>query len=286
MQLALATCAELPEWEKDDAPLHAVLRQLGHDVHLPVWDDPAVDWAAFDGVLIRTTWDYTDKHEDFVAWAQAVQGVTSLHNPADIVAWNTDKRYLKDLASQRVPTVPTVWTTPRTNLAEVLESQGWQRAFLKPTIGACGRNTLRFSKDDVRSARILTRSGTWLLQPYLSSVETEGEVSAIYIDGKLSHGVRKTPKPGDYRVQDDWGASDAPHTLRWEERAICERVLACFDEAPLYCRIDMLKDKGHFRVVELEAVEPSLFFRHAPHAARRLADAWISRLSSRPSGER
>jgi len=297
LTLALPTCANLPGWEVDDAPLHAALRARGARVERPVWDAPSVDWAAFDAVLIRTTWDYQEKLPAFLRWAERVSEVSRLLNPLAVTRWNTRKTYLRDLEADGARIAPTVWLAAGTDAAVLapralqglLAERGWDRAFLKPVVGATARETLRFGADaegiaaaSAHLARLLPREGM-MLQPYLTRVETEGEFSAIVIDGRVTHCVQKVPVAGDYRVQDDFGASDGPAVLSDEERRFAAGVMdlarARFPDL-LYARVDFLRDAaGRPCLNELELVEPSLFFRHAPAAAEALADALISRAS-------
>lgn len=299
MRIALCTCANLPAWEVDDAPFHRVLRERGVDCQLPVWNDPAVDWSAFDAALIRTTWDYQAQRERFVQWAAATASRTRLFNPAPVVAWNTHKSYLRQLAAAGVPVAPTEWLQRGSNvdLASLLAARGWARAFLKPCVGATARETLRFAaqgrelaRAEAHIARLLPDEDL-MLQPYLSAVETRGEWSAVFFDGTLSHCVRKVPVPGDYRVQDDFGASDTLYQPGAAELEVAHTVMAVLRDPAgpcpaasgtplLYARADFLwTDRGDCVLTELELVEPSLFFRHAPAAADRLADALLRRLA-------
>ena len=288
MRIALATCRDLPGWEIDDGPLHAALEARGIRFDHTVWNDPDVDWASYDACLIRTTWDYCDDQVAFVAWADRAAGLTRLMNGADVVRWNTRKSYLRDLGRLGAPLIPTLWLAAGDgcDLGAELARRGWPRAFIKPLVGATARETLRFAADagglaeaQAHVARLLPHEDL-MVQPYLESVESFGEVSAIYIDGQLSHAVRKIPVAGDYRVQDDHGASDEPFvfddaTLRWMEAVA--RALP-FDL--VYARFDLLRDAaGAYRITELELVEPSLFFRHDPTAGDRLADAVMRRIA-------
>jgi len=233
-----------------------------------------VDWATFDAVLIRTTWDYQEKRDAFVAWAERVP--VPLHNPADIVRWNTHKSYLRELESRGVPIVPTEWLTTgtRPDISSLCAKRGWRRAFIKPCVGATARETLRFDAGDPRAQahaeRLLAREDL-MLQPYLSRVETEGEVSAIFINGEMTHGVRKIPVKGDYRVQDDFGAKD--HAIDFPDPALAKRTIDAVGRRLLYGRADFLIADDGLKLTELELVEPSLFFRHGAHAAERLAEA-------------
>jgi hypothetical protein len=286
MRIGLATCRVLPGWEVDDRFLHQGLETRGVDFDKPIWDDPAVDWRAYDAVLIRTTWDYQEKLPAFLAWVHEVSTQTQLFNPPEVVQWNTHKSYLRDLEDKGVPIIPTAWLEAgsRPNLKALLADHGWEHAFLKPMVGAVARETLRFRADDLGDAqahidRLLPHEGL-MLQPYLSRVETHGEVSTIHIDGALAQVVQKVPVPGDYRVQDDWGATDHSTTLEPDELALSERVLAAAPLSDLlYARVDYLRDdNGQLNVTELELIEPSLFFRHCPESGLQLADALMRRL--------
>ncbi len=293
MRIAIATCSDLPGWEVDDAPLFEALTRRDIDFDLAVWDDPNVDWSTYKGVLIRTTWDYTDKFEEFVRWADHVDQVSRLFNPGRVIRWNTHKTYLRDLESVGVPIAPTVWldrgSTP--NIQTCLAERGWERAFIKPMVGATARETLRFSATphDIERAqahvdRLLPHEGL-MLQPYLKYVETRGERTAVFVDGRITHTVEKIPVKGDYRVQDDFGAYDGPTEFTPEEMAIARCAVAEAERRPevscklLYARVDFLLDESGSPVLnELELVEPSLFLRHGLHAADALAEALIKRL--------
>ena len=287
MRIALATCANLPDWEVDDKPLHAALIERGVDIVHPAWSDADFDWHSCDACLIRTTWDYQEHHEAFVAWAARVANQTRLFNPFELIRWNTDKHYLRDLESRGVSIVETIWleTGAEVDLKSVLSERGWDKAFLKPVIGSTARETLRFDATDegitlaTRHLDRLLAGESMMLQPYLATVETEGELSVILIDGQVSHCVRKIPVPGDYRVQDDFGASDEPVELSASDLDLARSIVAKVDCPWLYARVDFLRDNnGALRLSELEMVEPSLFFRHSPTAAARLADALCRRL--------
>ncbi len=299
MHIALATCSNLPDWEVDDAPLHAGFEQRGVTISQPAWDDPAIDWAAFDGVLVRTTWDYTERIAEYLAWAERVAASgTPLLNPLEIIRWNTDKRYLRDLDAWGIPTIDTAWLEPARggdgrapcDIKAIMTERDWQRGFIKPAIGASASHTMRFDAretDQLEAAQehastLLGNGHTLLLQPYQPTVEDFGEISAIYIGGTYTHGVRKVPVPGDYRVQDDYGAHDEPcENFTEADFAMFEQLLGRVEYEMLYARIDMLRDEtGTLRIIELELVEPSLFFRHGPHAADALAEAMIDRMRS------
>ncbi len=292
MRIALATCSNLPAWEVDDRPLLEAIAARGAEAVTAVWDDPAIAWNRFDAVLIRTTWDYMEKRDAFVAWAKCVESKTRLFNPSRIVQWNTSKSYLRDLKQRGVPIAPTVWLRKgkRVDVAATMQHRGWSAGFIKPVIGATARETLRFNADCegiLAAQRHLDRllpQEEMMLQPYLSRVETEGERSAIFIDGRFSHAVQKIPKPGDYRVQDDFGAVDHLVSLDQEEMQLATSIVSCVNGELLYARVDLLRDDEGWPVLtELEVVEPSLFFRHSKEAAHALAKALVRRVSA-PAG--
>jgi hypothetical protein len=298
MLLALATRSGLPDWEVDDRHLHAVLRARGVAFEQPVWDDPGIDWARYDAVLIRTTWDYQDKLPAFLDWSRRIGAATRLDNPVAVVQWNTHKHYLRELQAAGVALAPTRWLARGTavDVADELGALGSREGFLKPCVGSTARETLRFAADAAGLAaaqahvdRLLPHEDL-MLQPFLHSVTERGEWSAIFVGGRITHCVRKIPVAGDYRVQDDFGARDESHVPTSAERAAAAAALATAQHllvrsgrlpAPdlLYARADFLWDDGGGAVLtELELVEPSLFFRHAPVAAELLATAWLARV--------
>ena len=292
MRIALPTCSNLPDWEVDDYPFHQALADAGIAFERPIWDDPAVDWENFDAVLIRTTWDYQEKQPEFVRWARGLGGKTRLINPIEIIEWNTRKTYLRDLEELGAPLTPSVWLEKgaQISIADVMQERGWSRGFLKPVVGATARETLPFddSAEGIAAATAhlarLLPNESMILQPFFESVKSEGEYSAIYFGGELSHGVQKIPVPGDYRVQDDFGATDRPYTFSEVDFGRVETILEALDKlistrfsgvAPLlYARVDLLRDgDGRLCLNELELVEPSLFFRHDPDSPARLVRA-------------
>ncbi|MAV55164.1 MAG: hypothetical protein CMJ28_04330 [Phycisphaerae bacterium] len=270
-RLALAKCRNLPDWEVDDHRLHAALHDLGAVVETPNWTDQ-LDWTAFDLVVPRLTWDYQEHPAAFARWLDAREAEGKLCNPAPTLRWNMHKRYLRDLADAGVPTMPTIWLTSKTidNLIGATDF-GRERAFLKPAIGATASGTLPFAvpsefpKARLHAAELLETFDEVLLQPFCPTVMNEGECSVLFWGGHPSHGVRKIPVPGDYRVQDDFGAKDEPWNPPKEVFEIAERALSVAPGGWTYARVDLLRDPDHgWCVIELEMLEPSLFLRHAP----------------------
>lgn len=300
-RLALATCAALPQLAPDDQALMAALAQRGVRAEPVVWDDPTVDWAAYPHVLIRSTWDYTDRHTQFVEWTRRVQGTSTLLNPADVVAWNIDKLYLKDLEEVGLPIIPTIWLDPERHLS----ARGIHTRFpafgefvIKPTVSAGARDTGRYDASQTPSRMLAITHAKNLLgvgrrvmvQRYLRHVDTVGEAALVYVDGQLSHTVRKGPQlEGPYRANEHEGVLRDRQIDRREptdaERALADGVVAELarrfpERAPLlYARVDLVPDEeGAPLILEVELVEPALYFQQAPGALDRFAEAVVARL--------
>lgn len=281
-KIALATCGALPDLDPDDRPLADALRALGAEVTAPVWDDADVEWAGFDLVLVRSPWDYHLKRDAFLAWSRAVASVTALRNPAPVLAWNTDKTYLRGLAEQGVPTVPTQWVAQgeAPPLAELLGERGWygEEAIVKPTIGLGSSGLLRIPAGDPGGAgaahlRDLAASGDVMVQPFLPSLARDGELSLVFCAGELSHAVRKRPPAGEFRVQPEFGAVATAEQPGAAQAEVARRALACVaGEELLYARVDLVADAdGAPLLIELELVEPTLYLEAAPGSAERFA---------------
>ncbi|WP_433497420.1 ATP-grasp domain-containing protein [Sphaerimonospora sp. CA-214678] len=244
-----------------------------------VWDDPRVDWSSFDAAVVRSAWDYVERRDEFVAWARLAGAATRLFNPAPVIEWNTDKTYLRDLG---VPTVPTRWAAPGVGFSGEGPADGgfpvWDEYVVKPTISAGARGALRTADRAVaekHAAGLLGEGRTVMVQPYLKSVEHEGELSLLYFAGQFSHAVRRHPMLSDSEITT---ANRA--TLRDpddDQFALAERVLAEVSSDLLYARVDLARTpEGEPVLMELELTEPYLFLRYelaAPDLfARALAD--------------
>lgn len=279
--VGLATCDWLPELIPDDAPLVAAFEDAGVAAVPAVWSDPAVDWSDFDLVLVRTTWDYTVRREEFVAWAERVAQSVPLWNPPETIRWNSEKGYLRDLDARGAPVVPTAWVERADgDLAATLAERGWDDAIIKPFVGSGARGMMRVrSGEGEDHFRELLGRGPVLVQPFLASIETEGELTVVCLDREPAHAVRKRPRAGDIRIQPEYGGTTEPVALDEETGDAVARVLTAVHCPLLYARIDLVRDPaGELRVMELEAIEPRLFLEPAPGAAERVAAAVLERL--------
>ena len=288
MTLVIASAKDLPGWEKDDTPFHRALEALNIPYSIKPWDDPNFLQEETQLVMIRTTWDYQERPQQFLEWAQTTSAQVTLLNDERVIEWNSKKTYLRDLNEVGAPLAPTVWLNrgDDVSLSTLLQKNKWTKGFIKPVFGATARGTCRFGEglNSLEEAQIFLNE--WLtkedmmVQPYLESVETEGEISLLYLGGQFSHAVQKIPLPGDYRVQDDFGAKDfaidaSPELLNLGQ-SILESAQIClqnrFGQPSTfhYARVDLMKDaQGQFVVGEL--IEPSLFMRHHAAAGQNLA---------------
>jgi hypothetical protein len=268
-----------------DLPLAAAaLREAGLDVDLVRWDDATVDWDGVSLAVVRSCWDYAWRLEEFLGWAGSVP---RLRNAVDLLRWNTDKTYLRDLDRAGLPVVPTLWDPVRAD--ELPDAGEW---VVKPSVSAGSRDTARWSERSAALAHVagLVLAGrTAMVQPYLASVDDAGETAMLFIGGRFSHAVRKGPllARGEGVRQD----RDSRGNLRRvdptaEQRDVAESVFDAIGDlvpgaAPaLYARIDLvLDDAGRPVVLELELTEPSLFLPQAPEAATSLGRAVGAELS-------
>ncbi len=287
LDVLLATCVDLPEGDEDAGALLPALTDRGVAARWAAWTDPDVDWGAAL-VVLRSTWDYTRDRERFLQW---VHGLPRVCNAADVVAWNTDKSYLGDLAGAGVPVVPSAFAAP----GDTVVLPDAAQFVVKPSVGAGSRGVGRFTAERHaaaydHAAGLHAAGRTALVQPYLDGVDTAGETALVYLDGRFSHAVRKGPMLQADAAHDVAGAAlyiEENITAREPqpaERAVGDAVLAAvrdrFGADLLYTRVDLLPTADGPVVVELELTEPSLFLGYgAPGTdpVARLADAIAAR---------
>jgi hypothetical protein len=272
-RVALATCAELPGLGEDEPLLLHALRDRGVATDPVVWDDRTVDWSSFELVVVRSTWDYAPRREQFVAWARSLPRVL---NPAEVISWNTDKRYLGTLPGA----VHTTFVAP---------GESWDppdgEYVVKPTVSAGSRDTARYRPGEEGRARghvceLLAAGRTVMVQPYLGAVDDVGETALLFFAGRYSHAIRKgrmlkagaDPAGSGLYVEEDI----RPRAPSPAERGAAEKVLDAMPWARdqlLYARVDLIPGPdGVPLLVELELAEPSLFLSYSPDAPQRLAE--------------
>jgi hypothetical protein len=291
VRVAIASIDPMPQTFTDDQVLVAALAERGVEAEIEPWDRAGVDWHGFDMVVLRSPWDYSRRRDEFLAWCESVG--PRLHNPVEVVRWNSDKRYLGDLASDGRAVVETTYVAPADPLPAV---EG--EVVVKPTISAGARDTGRFGadrSDDALAliAAIQAQGKTAMVQPFQASVDVRGETACVFFAGEFSHSLRKRAvlRPDEIApLRDDAigaaevmyspdlvGPGDADEDELTLARDVLAAVKARFGTDLLYARVDMLRDDAGAPVLlELEAVEPNLYFDQVPAAAARLADAIVA----------
>ncbi|QRK12421.1 hypothetical protein JQX13_21785 [Archangium violaceum] len=278
--VALVTASTYPECLPDEALLAEALAARGLRAGPVVWDDPSVDWSHFRLALIRTAWDSDKRRDEFVTWAERAGARCPLWNPPEVLRWNTHKGYLRDLEARGVAIVPTTWLErgSTVDVKALLAERGWSDAVVKPTVSAGARDTVRVrGPQDVPAAQALVERvlplKDMMVQPYLSSVESYGERSILFLGGEHTHAIKRPAALSGEPGYDPTAAEPAPSAE--DERAFAHQVLAATGFELLYARVDVARDeRGGLLLMELEITEPNLFLRQGgPRAVERLADA-------------
>lgn len=267
---------------EEDRLLRLALECLGARVRRLAWSDPDFDWTSAQLAMFRTTWDYSSRFQEFFTWLDRTSQMTRLINPVEVIRWNLDKRYLREMQSRGVRIPPTAFFErgSRVDLEGILASNGWNEAIVKPAVSGGARNTFRISSEGSRTFapefnRILEQE-SMLVQEFQTDILSEGELSLIVIGGTFTHAIRKIAKPGDFRVQDDHGGTVHSHDATPEEIAFAERAISVCPAHPVYARVDIMRNNnGELALMELELIEPELFLRFSPSAAQRLAEELI-----------
>jgi O-ureido-D-serine cyclo-ligase len=284
MRVAQVTTAAYRHLDLDLATLPPALARAGAEATIVDWHDTSVDWASFDGAVIRSTWDYIERLDEFLAWTEAAEDSTRLANPSALVRWNSSKRYLLELAALGVPTVPTVWARDGSEIPPA-----WADVVVKPAVSAGSRLAGRFRDHVAAGAFVneLAERGDVLVQPYLPTVDVEGEIAVFFFSGQPSHAVRKgavlrdTRQPAeDYTLAleqsvDPLALADAPTAFA---RSVLDALPG--SSLPLYARVDCVHDgDGKQILLEIELIEPSLFLSLSEGAVDRFAAAVVTWLT-------
>lgn len=279
MTVLLATCAALPGLHADDRYLLQGLLDRGFTTEPAVWEDRLRDWSAASLCVIRSTWDYSYRRDEFLDWVDRAAAETSLRNTAALVRWNTHKQYLVDLVARGVPTVHTrvLRAGQPVDLGATLAEEGLADAVLKAAVAQTGRYAMRVTAQSVEKGqahldKILPHEDM-LLQPFIPDVPERGEASLVFIDGEFTHAVRKRGAGDTFLVHDDYGGSVRPTRPKPHEMEVGWLALAALDEPTLYARVDLVYDGDRPVVMEVELVEPELFLRFSEAAVVRFVEA-------------
>lgn len=267
--------------DDDETPLLDALIWAGVEASVVAWDDRSVDWASFDLVVVRSTWDYAPRHQEFLRWLRRVSLRSTLANSADVIEWNIDKRYLRELQQAGIPVVPTTWFEP----GDLIRLPERGELVVKPVVSAGAKDTVRYVMPDHGAlardhvAGLLARKRPVMVQPYVSSIDEHGETALVYVDGTFSHAVRKGAilREPLQQVTALFAAEElSPTEPTADERALADAVMRDVHarEPVLYARVDLVRGaRGEPLVLEVELFEPSLFLAHGDGAVDRFADA-------------
>ncbi len=267
-KIALATYYEFPNLTENDKLLIPIFNEYGYEISAEIWDDEKVDWKKYDAVVIRSTWDYFLKFNEFSFWVSSfIDSSTKLLNSPSIVLENANKFYLKKLQEKGISIIPTWFSCDDITFEHVNK---YDRIVIKPAISAGSHNTEIFDTQmlskEVFDAKMSTDE--WLVQPFISAIEKEGEISLVFIGGKYSHAVRKTPQEGDFRVQKQFGGKYEKYEPSESLIAIANNIVHVAAENALYARVDGLIVNDDFLLMEIEMVEPDLFFEFTENGSQ------------------
>ena len=260
--------------------LKSAFEAQGLKVDITYWDNPTYEWQETKSVLFRTIWDYFERFDEFWEWLEQVKTKTRLINSYELIKWNIDKHYLKDMSSWGIETVPTYFADKGCNmkLHEIAKRNQWKDLVIKPAISASAFKTYKILANEIQANEKLFNSlvqeRNMLVQPYFETITQLGEASLMVFDGKFTHAILKKAQPGDFRVQDDFGGTVHNYIPTKAEINFAEKVFETCKTKPVYGRVDIVWDNDkNFYLSELEILEPELWIRNYPKCAERIAEA-------------
>ena len=263
----------------EDQLLQTALEKKGLKVCKKDWADTDFDWTTTKYAIFRTTWDYFERFKEFFNWLENTKNKTTFINSAEIISWNIDKHYLKDLQKKEINIAPTLFVEKgdTITLSDLFEKTNWEEAVIKPAISGAARHTYHIHPNNCNQYenifQQLIREECMLFQSFLKNIIILGEISLILIGGKYTHAVKKIAKKGDFRVQDDHGGRVEKYTATKEEITFAENCIKSTPFKPIYARVDIVYDnENKLSLSELELIEPELWFRNHPESAEILAD--------------
>ena len=260
--------------------LKSSLEAQGLKVNVTFWDNPSYEWQKTKSVLFRTVWDYFERFDEFWEWLEQVKTKTKLINSYELIKWNIDKHYLKDLKNNDIQVVPTYFADRGNNISlkEIANLNDWKHIVIKPAISASAFNTYKITNDEIEQKEQLfhelLQTHDMLVQPFFPTISELGEASLMVFGGKFTHAILKKAKAGDFRVQDDFGGTVHDYNPTQEEIKFAEKVFQSCISLPIYGRVDIVWDSNkHIYLSELEIIEPELWIRNRPESANKIAEA-------------
>jgi len=275
------TCAQLKELTADEQFLFNLLKSKGYKCQALVWDDTDIDWQTVKVAIIRSAWDYHLKTVEFLKWIDSVSSKTILKNNPDLIHWNIDKRYLEDLSKSGWPVIPTTYLKrgSQVNILSLLKEQNWSDIIIKPSVGlsAYGVKRINTSRTSLGEGQLhienLLKTGEVMVQPYYSSIEDYGERNLIFIDGDYSHCVKKIRFPTTDKAEDTVVAADEAELL------LAQKLVKKIQPHAFFARVDLVRNPDNQPcLIELEVIDPNLFFGLHPPALEKCAARLIQLL--------
>lgn len=270
----------------EDEILSKALIERGISTERVDWANKDYDWERTAIILVRSTWDYHDKWNEFLSFLKEMKDKVKFINPIETLIWSMDKHYLLDLEKKNVHIVKSliIEKDAKIKLAEAAMNFNKEEIILKPCISAGARHTYRIKKSRIAEYESIFKSlieeEAMIIQEFQDNIVIKGEVSLMYFDGKFSHAILKKAKEGDFRVQDDFGGSVHDYIASDEEIQFGLYTINQIDPVPIYGRVDICEDNNkEIALIELELIEPELWFRNAPESANILADAILKELN-------
>jgi glutathione synthase/RimK-type ligase-like ATP-grasp enzyme len=272
MRLVFLSCDSLDGFVTDEDIVVKDLEAQGHTVTTLSWRADA-DWSSFDSAIIRTTWDYMEYPEEFFQKLEKISQQTKLLNGLPTVKWNIHKSYLKKFQDRGITIVPTVFFKDSEALM-LPKSWNAEKVVVKPAVSAGAFKTLVYRPEDITSGKYKEglHPGDWMCQPFLPQIK-EGEISLIYFNKAFSHALLNVPKAGDFRVQEEFGGDIIPFEPTRELLNLGNTIIAEVQEDILYARVDLVAFNGYYALMELELIEPALYFRSNKNASSNFIKA-------------
>ena len=268
----------------EDKLAQTALENKGLKVTKKDWADSNFDWSTTRYAIFRTTWDYFERFDEFFSWIESTKHKTTFINSTEVINWNIDKHYLKELEKKGINIAPTIFIEKeeKITLQQLFNQSNFSKAVIKPAISGAARNTYKITLDNYLSHekifQELISSECMLFQEFLHNITRNGEISLIIIGGKYTHAVKKIAKKGDFRVQDDYGGTVEKYKATSEEIKFALKCIKNCTFSPIYARVDIVYDNNKQpSLSELELIEPELWFRHYPLSADQLAEEIILR---------
>lgn len=281
MRIGILTCEELPQLHSDDQKLLAEFRKRQISVEPVIWSRPH-NWKMYDAIVVRTPWDYARRWDEFKQVAQEISEATMMIHSWELIQWNADKTYLQKIGNDQIKKIPTIHYTDfsEKNFNASFQELDSQQVVFKPHVGASGVDT--FCVDESEFAKVSNLLGREVLaQPLMRSIVSKGEYSFIYFDHQFSHAILKTPKNGEFRVQETHGGSVKSYLPTESEIQAGEQFLDQLDFQFPYARVDIAIESSGMYLMELEVIEPELFFRYSSNGEEKFVSAIFNYINRR-----